>query len=127
MSRTSTELVTLSGPAMGSRWTARLADPPQGLAAALALTVEAIEAQASLWRAESDLCRLNAAPTGEWVALPPELLDLLVLSLELGRETGGLFDIGMGGLSAAWGFGAACGRVSPDAMVEPPRPAGATD
>ena len=36
MSRTPTDLVTLSGPAMGSRWTARLADPPPGLGAALA-------------------------------------------------------------------------------------------
>lgn len=59
--------------------------------------------------------------------MPPQLLDLLALSLELVRETGGLFDIGMGGLSAAWGFGAARGRFNPDAMVEPPRPAGATE
>ncbi|WP_273699912.1 FAD:protein FMN transferase, partial [Paracoccus sphaerophysae] len=91
--------MTLSGPAMGSRWTARLAAPAPGLAATLAAAVERIEAQASLWRAESDLCRLNAAPVSEWVALPAELFDLLTLSLELGRETGGLFDIAMGGLS----------------------------
>lgn len=113
--------MTLSGPAMGSRWTARLAAPAPGLAATLAAAVERIEAQASLWRPESDLCRLNAAPVGAWVALPAELVDLLTLSLELGRGTGGLFDIAMGGLSAAWGFGAAPGQVRPEAMRAAPR------
>ena len=54
--------MTLSGPAMGSRWTARLADPPPGLGPALAAAVERVEAEASLWRPDSDLCRLNAAP-----------------------------------------------------------------
>ena len=131
MSRTSTDpaaaLVTLSGPAMGSRWTARLAGPaPAGLEAALTAAVEVVEAQASLWRPHSDLCRLNAAPVGEWVPMPEGLLDLLALSLDLGRETGGLFDIAMGGLASAWGFGAAQGRVNPTAMQQAPRTADAT-
>lgn len=117
MSKMSIDPVTLSGPAMGSRWTARLAAPPAGLAPALAAVVERIEAQASLWRPESDLNRLNAAPPGEWVALPPELMELLALSLRLGRETEGLFDIAMGGLTAAWGFGAARGRTCPERMI----------
>lgn len=118
--------VTLSGPAMGSRWTARLANPPQELVPAMAAVVERIESQASLWQQESDLNRLNAAPVGEWVAQPPELLSLLSLSLDLGRETGGLFDIAMGGLAAAWGFGAAQGRTRPDRMVAAPRTADET-
>lgn len=127
MSRRSTDLVTLSGPAMGSRWTARLAAPaPSGLAAALAAAVARIEAQASLWRPESDLSRLNAAPLGRWVTIPTDLMALLRLSLEIGRETGGLFDIAMGGLAAAWGFGAARGEVRPAAMRAPLRAPGAT-
>lgn len=126
MSRISTDLVTLSGPAMGNRWTARLTDPPPDLAPALAAAVERIEAQASLWRPVSDLNRLNAAPCGEWVALPSELLELLALSLELGAETDGLFDIAMGGLTAAWGFGAAQGQTRPEAMIASPRSAQAT-
>lgn len=126
MSKTSTDLVTLSGPAMGSRWTARLACPPAGLAGALAAAVERIEAQASLWRPGSDLNRLNAAPVGAWVDLPADLLALLALSLEIGRETDGLFDIGMGGLADAWGFGAAQGRTLPDRMIGRPRPPDAT-
>ena len=126
MSRTSTELTTLSAPAMGSRWTARLAAPPEGLAAALAAAVERIEAAASLWRPDSALCRLNAAPAGVWVGLPLALLDLLALALRLGGRTGGLFDIAMGGLTAAWGFGAAQGRMDPAAMSAPPRAPGAT-
>lgn len=126
MSKTPTDLVTLSGPAMGSRWTARLAGPPDGLADALAAAVGQIEAQASLWRPDSDLKRLNAAPVGAWVGLPAGLLALLDLSLVLGRQTEGLFDIAMGDLTDAWGFGAAQGRTRPHAMLAAPREAGAT-
>jgi len=126
MSKTSIDLTTLSGPAMGSRWTARLSAPADGLAGALAAAVERIEAQASLWRPGSDLSRLNAAPVGAWVDLPAELTDLLGLALLLGQRTGGLFDIAMGGLSAAWGFGAAQGRADPARMRAAPRNPGQT-
>ena len=67
-------LRTLSGPAMGSRWTVRL-DCDDAQAAALtdvcAQAVEVVEQQMSNWRTGSDLNRLNAAPLGEWVNLPP--------------------------------------------------------
>lgn len=123
-------LTTLSGPAMGSRWTARLAretaDLTPDLTPILAAAVETVEAAASLWRPESDLNRLNAAAPGAWVDLPPALIDLLAISLEIGAETGGLFDIAMGGLTAAWGFGAAQGRVRPDQMRAPARAPAAT-
>ena len=125
MSKMSTDLVTLAGPAMGSRWTARLAEPPAGLAPALAAAVERMEAAASLWRPESALNRLNAAPVGTWLELPPELVTLLALSSDLGRQTDGLFDIAMGDLTAAWGFGAARGRTVPARMIGAPRPADA--
>ncbi len=107
-------LRTLSGPAMGSRWTARL-DCDAGLAAILsdacAAAVEAVEQATSTWRALSDLSRLNAAAVGEWVNLPPHLVTVLAKSLAIGRASDGLFDIGVGALVQAWGFGPAQGQA----------------
>lgn len=104
---------------MGSRWTARL-DCDDTLAARLtqscAAGVERVEAQMSNWRADSDLCRLNAAPVGTWVDLPMELLFVLSKSLEIGSASGGLFDVGVGGLVKAWGFGPAQGQADPAAI-----------
>lgn len=112
-------LRTLSGPAMGSRWTARL-DCDADLAATLsqdcATAVEAVEQATSNWRATSDLSRLNAAAVGEWVALPPHLIIVLSKALEIGRASDGLFDIGVGALVQAWGFGPARGAADPKAL-----------
>lgn len=107
-------LRTLSGPAMGSRWTARLDCTDSEVAAlthACAEAIERIEAQMSNWRADSDLSRLNAAPVGHWVGLPPETMTVLDKALEIGRASDGLFDIGVGAMVQAWGFGPAQGAT----------------
>ena len=61
----------------------------------------------STWKPGSDLMRLSAAPVGEWIAVPPRLMEVLRLGLEIGRASGGAFDIGMGDAVTAWGFGPA--------------------
>ena len=53
-------------------------------------TIAEIEAAASLFRADSALCRLNAA--GQLDDVPPSLRDLLRLSGEVHHATGGRFD-----------------------------------
>ncbi len=98
----------LSGPTMGTRWSAEIgATTGTDLAAlesALAGAVALVDNQMSSWKPESDLIRLNAAPLGEWVQIPPELMQVLARGLEIGRLSGGAFDIGLGDLTAAWGF-----------------------
>ncbi|MDT8857871.1 FAD:protein FMN transferase [Paracoccaceae bacterium Fryx2] len=110
--KTSTDLITLGGPAMGARWTARLAPGPDlgAIETALAAAVAEVEAQMTTWRDDSDLMRLNRAPVGEWVPVPPHLMQVLTAALRIGDESGGVFDIGVGGLVRAWGFGPARGH-----------------
>jgi len=111
MSKTSTELarVALNGPTMGTRWSALFFAEPaidtSAVHAALQAAVDEVDAQMSTWNAASDLMRLNAAPVGEWVAAPERLRHVLRLGLEIGRASGGAFDIGMGDAVTAWGFG----------------------
>lgn len=102
---------------MGSRWTARLCPPPgldvSALQTALAATAARIEAQMTTWRADSDLMRLNTAPVGDWLALPADLMRVLETALRIGRQSDGHFDIGVGALVRAWGFGPAEGQADP--------------
>jgi thiamine biosynthesis lipoprotein len=94
---------------MGTRWSALLfADPgfdPGPVRSALQAAVDEVDGQMSTWKPDSDLMRLNAAPIGEWIAVPARLLEVLRLGLEIGRASGGAFDIGMGDAVMAWGFG----------------------
>lgn len=110
-------LITLSGPTMGTRWTVQFCPPPGfnlgSLQAALAATAARIEAQMSTWRADSDLMVFNTAPVGEWRVLPDDLMRVLDCALRIGFQSQGQFDIGVGALVRAWGFGPAEGRVDP--------------
>ena len=111
MSKTPTDLVrhALNGPTMGTRWSALFHAPaatgPGPIHRALSKAVETVDAQMSTWRPDSDLMRVNRAPVGKWLAVPAELMEVLAKGLEIGRLSGGAFDIGMGDLVTAWGFG----------------------
>lgn len=101
----------LNGATMGTRWSALLYAPPatdiHALDIALARAVDRVDRQMSTWKPDSDLMRLNAASPGTWVSLPRELLLVLAKGLEIGRLSEGAFDVGVGRLVNAWGFGAA--------------------
>lgn len=101
--------MVLSGPTMGTRWAA-VAYPPPGtdraaLEAALQASVERVDAQMSVWKPDSDIMRLNRAAVGTWVDLPTELLTVLGAGIAVGRASGGAFELAMGDVVAAWGFG----------------------
>lgn len=113
MPKTSTELVrhALNGATMGTRWSLTTHAPAghdlTALQADLQAAVDQVDAQMSVWRPESDLMRLNAAPVGAWVPLPGRLIAVLARALDIGRLSGGAFEIAMGDAVAAWGFGPA--------------------
>ncbi|MFS8038943.1 FAD:protein FMN transferase [Xanthobacter sp. AM11] len=103
----------LSGPAMGARWSAVFFAAGEVDEAALTRrlqgAVDKVEQQMSTFRPDSDLERLNAAAIGAWIDIPRELMHVLATALEIGRLSGGAFDIGVGDLVKAWGFGGAGG------------------
>ncbi|AQS47360.1 thiamine biosynthesis protein ApbE [Thioclava nitratireducens] len=120
MSKTSSDLVrhALHGPTMGTRWTALFFAPPgrdpAPIRAALQAAVAEVDTQMSTWKPDSELMRLNAAPEGEWVKVPGRLAEVLHLGLEIGKASGGAFDVGLGDAVTAWGFGP--DEASPDAI-----------
>lgn len=111
---------------MGTRWTALFFTAPGfdpvPVQLALQAAVDAVDAQMSTWRPDSDLTRLNAAPPGAWQDIPADLARVLELGLAIGRASGGAFDIGMGEAVRAWGFGpAAANPKAIRAAMEAPR------
>ncbi len=102
--------IKLTGPVMGTHWNAELVMPDTAdrpaVEAALAKAVEQVDTQMSTWKPDSDLMRINSAPVGEWINIPFELAQVLRRGLEIGQTSHGAFDIGLGDLVSAWGFGA---------------------
>lgn len=121
MPKTSSELrrLTLHGPTMATRWSVSCEAAPDidrpALQAGLAHATQQVDAQMSPWLPGSDLNRLNQAPLGTWVPLPPEILEVLVCALDICRLSQGAFDPAVGALVNAWGFGAM--RDAPDAAA----------
>lgn len=106
-----TKRQALNGSTMGTRWTALFyaaeAFDSGPVRDALQAAVDEVDAQMSTWKPDSDLMRLNAAPPRTWVHVPNRLMEVLSLALDIGRASGGAFDIGIGDAVAAWGFGPA--------------------
>ncbi len=98
-----------SGNTMGTRYTARFLAPRgpdlRRIVADLGTAVTAVDDQMSNWKADSDLSRLNRAATGDWVGISANLAIVLVRAMDIGRESSNAFNIGVGDLVGAWGFG----------------------
>ena len=77
--------IHLSGPTMGTHWSARLdADAGldgEALRRSLAAAVDLVDRQMSPWKEDSDLSRLNRAATDRWIDLPAEILEVLARAL----------------------------------------------
>ncbi|MGV8805023.1 MAG: FAD:protein FMN transferase [Polaromonas sp.] len=102
---------SLSGQTMGTRYSAVFFAPAgvddAAIGAGLFAAVDKVDSQMSTWQPDSDLSRLNALPGQQWLALPEELMTVLDTALHIGRQSQGAFDIGVGELVNAWGFGPA--------------------
>src|SRR6478736_7847017 len=113
----------LDGDAMGTTWSVKLVRPAATpsldvLQAGIQARLDAVDAQMSTWKADSDLSRFNAAPAGTWQTLPPELFTVLDTALALARDTGGAYDPTVGPLVNLWGFGPGPKRLqAPDAAA----------
>lgn len=90
---------------MGTSWSARIVDAPPDSAETIEAVLARIIAQMSNWEAASDISRFNAAPLGQWMPLPADMLTVLRAGLDMARLSGGAFDPAVGRLVAQWGFG----------------------
>jgi thiamine biosynthesis lipoprotein len=102
---------SLNGETMGGRYTAVFYGPAGTdlalIGADLFAAVDQVDRHMSTWNRDSDLCRLNRAPEQAWMAVPMDLAEVLEAALQVGLDSDGAFDVGVGELVDAWGFGPA--------------------
>ena len=105
--------ISLNGETMGTRYSAVFYAAPghdiEAIGATLHAAVDQVDCQMSSWKPASDLCRLNAAPEHTWIGVPDELIRVLEAGVQVGLQSRGRFDMGVGRLVEAWGFGPAPG------------------
>jgi FAD:protein FMN transferase len=94
---------------------------PDGAEIALAALdlVDQLEEQMSVFRPASEITRINRLAAEGPVAVEPLLWDVLQRALQIGRETGGAYDITSGPLWEAWGFARRKGAIpSPEQLAD---------
>ncbi|MEZ4268769.1 MAG: FAD:protein FMN transferase [Myxococcota bacterium] len=114
----------LSGPTMGTSWSVKLvtsgpATEAQEARARAAITtaLDAVNASMSTYAPDSELSRFNAAQTTEPVPASAMLLEVLTEAAATTAASGGAFDVTVGPLVRAWGFGADHAATPPDAAA----------
>lgn len=100
-------IINASRPLMGSYFEVRVGASVPGavdLATRALDVVEDLEAALTVYQDESEVSRLNASAHLGPVPVSAELAAVLGLALEIGRASGGAYDVAAGALSLAWGF-----------------------
>jgi len=103
-----TEPVLVTGHAMGTTWSVKLRDEvasPPALEETIGKEFEWAEALTSNWRTNTQLSIFNRALGTNAQRVPWPVMTLVKWSAEISRESGGAFDITVGPLVRAWGFG----------------------
>jgi thiamine biosynthesis lipoprotein len=113
----STDVHVFSGPSMGSIYTVSVdADLARGERARIAGAIEDRLARVtrlmSTYDPESEVSRFNRHASEEPFALSAETMHVLVMAREVSERSEGAFDVTVGPLVDAWGFG-------PSADVQP--------
>lgn len=108
---------SLNGQTMGTRYSAVFFARPGldqlAISRSLFAAVDEVDRQMSPWQPDSALNRLNAAPLQQWLPIPQQLMQVLQCALQLSRQSAGAFDIGVGDLVNAWGFGPESSQPDP--------------
>ncbi|PIE39153.1 MAG: hypothetical protein CSA53_02965 [Gammaproteobacteria bacterium] len=105
------ELVALEGQAMGTFWHVTFVPTSavlnnDGLKQGIADVLERLEASMSTYRPHSDISRFNKLSAGEPFTPDADFTVVLDAALEVGKKSGGAYDVTIGPLIEVWGFGA---------------------
>ncbi|MEM9756515.1 MAG: FAD:protein FMN transferase [Pseudomonadota bacterium] len=120
----SPRVIEANGATMGTTYSIVAVDHDNTLdraaiEAAIEETLAEVNAQLSNWDAGSEVSRFNAAATTEPLPVSPAIRDVMVTADIVHRASGGQFDVTLGPLIDAWGFGAASAapRTPTDAEI----------
>lgn len=116
------EHAEFSGESMGTSWSVKLAAADLDAAEraevmrAIESELRAVDEAMSTWRPDSELSRFNAHDSTEPFPVSSQVLSVFRIAAEVSELSGGAFDVTVGPVVAAWGFGAT------DRIPAPPPP-----
>lgn len=104
------EPVAFTGAIMGTTYHIKVADAMTDDAANLIArsieeALQEVDNTMSTYKPDSEISRLNTAPAGVPVAISENTVRVLTLALQVNQESEGAFDVTVGPLVNAWGFG----------------------
>jgi len=116
--RSDSTAAELNGPTMGTTWSVKLAKPIDRKARAelekrIVDELQRINRLVSTWDPDSELSRFNADPSLDATPLDDNTLSMLRTAIEVSRLTDGAYDVTIGSVVDAWGFGAAATHKPP--------------
>jgi thiamine biosynthesis lipoprotein len=97
------ERISMGSPVHFSAWTADRDAANAAFDAAFA-EFDRLDSAMSVWRAGSDVLRINAAAGQHPVAVGADVLETLRIARQVSEWTGGKFDVTFGALSGLWKF-----------------------
>jgi thiamine biosynthesis lipoprotein len=110
----------LSGETMGTTWSVRIrgVDGSEGesLHALIQTRLQSIDHSMSTWKKDSEVSRFNDSDSVDPMKVGTELAVVLDGAFRAHRASHGAFDITVGPLVQAWGFGSEAHRTPPDAI-----------
>ena len=111
------------GEALGTTWSVKLASSglePELARATLqeiALRIGRVDALMSTWQSTSELSQFNATKSTEAFPVAPQTLEVFEIAQQVSALSGGAFDVTVGPLVQAWGFGSRGRGTPPDAQT----------
>ncbi|HEX2493858.1 MAG TPA: FAD:protein FMN transferase [Steroidobacter sp.] len=95
---------------MGTTYTVKIVEPPARVDAnTVRTTIEEvlarIDREMSGYRSDSEIVRFNASAATDWIAVSADLAEVIEIAQRVSAQSGGAFDVTVGPLVNAWGFG----------------------
>ena len=100
----------IEGPTMGTHFTVKIANSPSAAATKdaaerIVKLLDTIDSMMSTYKPDSELSRFNQLQSTEPFKVSPEMIEVFQLAREVSDATDGAFDITVGPIVNAWGFG----------------------
>ncbi len=102
--------VLVQGEALGTTWALKVVNGPEGVSAdqlrhIVDGALAGVDASMSTYRDDSELMAVNAAEGTEPIPLSMQLGSVIAEAIDIGTASEGAFDVTVGPLVNAWGFG----------------------
>ncbi|HAN30249.1 MAG TPA: hypothetical protein DCQ06_01505 [Myxococcales bacterium] len=119
LSESDEHTTTLSGPIFGTRYIVKVNEKLDdisrgGLQSKIERHLSQIDEAMSTYKATSEVSRFNALAMGQSVTVSQATAEVLEVALHIGQQSEGAFDVTVGPLVDAWGFGPKGGGKAPD-------------